>query len=32
MISMPKIQMKNPVVELDDDEMTPIIWSLSRTS
>jgi hypothetical protein len=29
---MPKIQMKNPVVELDDDEMTPIIWSLSRTS
>jgi isocitrate dehydrogenase len=29
---MPKIKVANPVVELDGDEMTRIIWSLSRTS
>jgi isocitrate dehydrogenase len=29
---MPKIKVKNPAVELDGDEMTRIIWSLSRTS
>ena len=27
---MPKIQVKNPVVELDGDEMTRIIWHLIR--
>jgi isocitrate dehydrogenase len=32
MKSMPKIQVKNPLVELDGDEVTRIIWSLSRTS
>jgi len=32
MMSMPKIKVKNPVVDLDGDEMTRIIWSLSRTS
>jgi hypothetical protein len=31
-ITMPKIKVANPVVELDGDEMTRIIWSLSRTS
>jgi isocitrate dehydrogenase len=29
---MAKIKVANPVVELDGDEMTRIIWSLSRTS
>gem|GEM_PF-7078458 len=29
---MAKIKVAQPVVELDDDEMTRIIWSLSRTS
>jgi isocitrate dehydrogenase len=29
---MPKIKVKNPAVEPDGDEMTRIIWSLSRTS
>jgi hypothetical protein len=28
--SMPKIKMKNPVVELDGDEMTRIIWSFIK--
>ncbi len=32
MTSMAKIKVAQPVVELDDDEMTRIIWSLSRTS
>jgi len=27
---MPKIQVKNPVVELDGDEMTRIIWHAIR--
>ena len=27
---MPKIKMKNPVVELDGDEMTRIIWSFTK--
>ncbi len=27
---MPKIKVKNPVVELDGDEMTRIIWQLIR--
>ena len=27
---MPKIKMKNPVVELDGDEMTRIIWSFIK--
>src|SRR5688572_9652289 len=27
---MPKIKVKNPVVELDGDEMTRIIWHLIR--
>ena len=29
---MPKIKVANPVVEIDGDEMTRIIWSSSRTS
>jgi hypothetical protein len=29
---MVKITIKNPVVELDRDKVTRIIWSLSRTS
>ncbi len=29
---MPKIKVNNPVVELDGDEMTRIIWSLSKSS
>ena len=27
---MPKIKVKNPVVELDGDEMTRIIWSFIK--
>ncbi len=27
---MPKIKVKNPVVELDGDEMTRIIWSFTN--
>ena len=27
---MPKIKVKNPVVELDGDEMTRIIWQLHQ--
>ena len=27
---MPKIKVKNPVVELDGDEMTRIIWDLIK--
>lgn len=27
MMSMPKIKVKTPVVELDGDEMTRVIWS-----
>ena len=29
---MPKIKVANPVVELDGDEMTRIIWSSSKIS
>ena len=29
---MAKIKVANPVVEMDGDEMTRIIWQLSRTS
>ncbi len=29
---MTKIKVANPVVELDGDGMTRIMWSLSRTS
>ena len=29
---MPKIKVANPVVELDGDEMTRIIWRLIRES
>ena len=29
---MEKIKVANPVVELDGDEMTRIIWGSSRTS
>jgi len=32
MISMPKIKVKNPVVELDGDEMTRSSGASSRTS
>jgi hypothetical protein len=28
--SMPKIKVKNPVVELDGDEVTRIIWSFIK--
>ena len=27
---MPKIQVKNPIVELDGDEMTRIIWEFIK--
>jgi isocitrate dehydrogenase len=30
MMSMPKIKVKNPVVELDGDEMTRIMWSFIK--
>ncbi len=29
---MKKIKVANPVADLDGDEMTRIIWQLSRTS
>ena len=27
---MPKIKVKNPVVEIDGDEMTKVIWKIIR--
>lgn len=29
---MEKIQMKTPLVEMDGDEMTRVLWRRSRTS
>ena len=28
---MPKIKVKNPIVEMDGDEMTRIIWNFIKT-